>query len=99
MTKKTIDTELKNALEGDPSFYLKELVQRLTEARKMVWTIVETKRFAGFEDAQNLVKSYDYLNKTLSIFQSYQLPLPVDKEKQTDPGSNATLSMLPEVGR
>jgi hypothetical protein len=76
MVKKTIDTELKNALDTDPSFYLKELVQRLTEARKMVCTIVKTKRFSGFEDAQSLVKAYDYLSKTLSIFQSYQLPLP-----------------------
>ena len=98
MVKKTVKGELKNALELDPAYYLEELKKRLTEARLMVWEIVETKHFSGFKDAKNLVDAYDHLNKVISVFESYQLPLPgIDGKVAPPPGPNQTkLSIMEE---
>ena len=98
MVKKTVKGELKNALELDPAFYLEELKKRLTEARLMVWEIVETKHFSGFKDAKNLVDAYDHLNKVISVFESYQLPLPgIDGKNTPAPDAYQTkLSIVEE---
>ena len=96
MVKKTVKGELKNALELDPAYYLEELKKRLTEARLMVWEIVETKHFSGFKDAKNLVDAYDHLNKVISVFESYQLPLPGidDETKQSKLGKQGSLDTV-----
>ena len=81
MTKTIISDSLAEALKSDPESYLKALNQRLTEARMMVWQVIVEKKFAGFEDAERLVKAYDHLDKVLDIFLSYQLPLPLKEEE------------------
>jgi phage-related tail protein len=96
MVKKTVKGELKNALELDPGYFLEELKKRLTEARLMVWEIVETKHFGGFKDAKNLIDAYDHLNKVISVFESYQLPLPgIDETpKNTKDGKQTEMSVV-----
>ena len=96
MVKKTVKGELKNALELDPAYFLQELKNRLVQARLMVWEIIETKHFSGFKDADNLIKSYDRLNKIIAVFESYQLPLPgmeTEVKGEKDPNQH----ILPEM--
>jgi hypothetical protein len=91
MVKKTVKGELKNVLELDPVCFLEELKKRLTESRIMIWEIVETKHFAGFKDAKNLVDAYDHLNKVISVFESYQLPLPgIDEQSKAKSSKDQT---------
>ena len=98
MAKETLLSILIEALEGNSVSYLQELNSRLASARLMVWQIVEKKQFAGFKDAKNLVEAYDHLNKAISIFQTYQLPLPLG-EKRAKKEKGEKQSILPEVIR
>ena len=66
-------------LTQEPAIFLERLIILLGAARVRVWVIIQEKKFNGFTDAQNLVKAYDHLNKILSIFEAYQLPLPEKK--------------------
>jgi hypothetical protein len=74
-------TYLAAELEKDAANYVSQLKGLLTGSRLMVWTIIQNKKFVGFTDAQNLIKAYDHLNKVLSIFEAYQLPLPEKEEE------------------
>jgi hypothetical protein len=98
MVKKTVKGELKNAMELDPAYFVEELMGRLTEARLMVWEIVETKHFGGFKDAKNLVDAYDHLDKVIRVFESYQLPLPgMDERSKAKRSKDQTSLGLVEV--
>ena len=77
-------TEFENELTQEPAIFLERLRILLGAARERVWCIIQEKKFNGFADAQNLVKAYDHLNKILSIFEAYQLPLPEKKEEEID---------------
>ena len=83
MAKATITDALRDSLEKDPAIFLEALKQRLTESRMMVWQIIATKKFTGFDDAKNLVDAYDHLNKIISITQKYQPALPL-KDRPTE---------------
>jgi len=84
------------ALDQAPGVFLSTLKEGLTTCRAMVWSLILTKRFDGFEDAEGLIKAYDHLDKTLSIFSKFQLPLPgMGREKTNE--EKAQSPLLPSL--
>lgn len=96
MPRKTKQEMASDALEQAPDQFLGALKEGLTTCRSMVWSILQNKQFVGFTDAQNLVKAYDHINKTLQIFSKFQLPLPLKNEEARDAQDNSQ-AVLPRL--
>lgn len=84
MPRKAKQEVVNDALKGAPDAFLNTLKEGLTTCRAMVWSIIQNKQFDGFADVEGLIKAYDHLNKTLSIFSKFQLPLPGMSEEGSD---------------
>lgn len=88
--------QVNDALKDAPDAFITTLKEGLTTCRSMVWSIIQNKQFDGFADVDQLVTAYDHLNKTLSIFSKFQLPLPgmSRKEEEDEKVKKPALPML-----
>lgn len=84
MAGKNKQSHLTNALEAAPDAFLDTLKENLESCRKMIWSIIETKRFDGFHDAESLINAYDHIDKTIKLFSKVQLPLPGMSETEQE---------------
>jgi hypothetical protein len=87
-------TEFEKELRDQPAVFFEHLKILLGAARERVWVIIQNKYFTSFTDAQALVKVYDHLNKILSIFEAYQLPLPEKKDEPAPAKSKRRLALI-----
>jgi len=96
MPKTTQSERSAEALRASPDEFLANLKEGIITCRAMVWSIIQAKQFDGFSDAEGLIKAYDHLNKTLSIFSKFQLPLPgmSKKESEAEKAMNPHLPMV-----